>query len=71
MRNAFIISIFLSLSACGGASEEVIQDNTATLDSSEVKMIEDLSDSINIGLIELERHTEEVDQRIDSLLNGI
>lgn len=68
-RILFGAIIALSLAACGGAEEAT--EELVTVDTAAVIELENATQEVDLGLEKLENEVSDLNNDIDSLLNGI
>ena len=68
-RILFGAIIALSVAACGGAEEAT--EEVVTVDTAAVIELENATQEVDIGLEKLENEVNDLNNDIDSLLNGI
>ena len=68
-RILFGAIIALSVAACGGAEEAT--EEVVTVDTAAVIELENATQEVDLGLEKLENEVSDLNNDIDSLLNGI
>jgi hypothetical protein len=68
-RILFGAIIALSVAACGGAEEAT--EEVVTVDTAAVIELENATQEVDLGLEKLENEVNDLNNDIDSLLNGI
>lgn len=71
MKYVYLLGLSLTLMACGGETDEVVDEATPEVNEEQIIEIEEATEEVDAGLEELEGDVEELNTEIDSLLNGI